>query len=60
MTVLLVGFGALRFIAGVGYGRERVDLPENIHYLTNVVLLVLFSYDLLSKMLSTLKGGGRK
>ena len=52
IAFLLIVFGALKVLEAAGYSKTRIEFLENIHYIGSAGVLIMFSYDMLMKVVS--------
>ena len=52
IAFLLLVFSALKLLEARGYGKGRIELLENIHFIGSTGMLLLMMYDMFMKTLS--------
>jgi hypothetical protein len=57
LAFLLLVFVILKVFDAAGYGHDRVEALENIHYISSKGVLILFGCDMFLKLLSIAIGG---
>jgi hypothetical protein len=57
IAALLIVFVALKVLEAAGYGHDRIEVLETIHYIGSAGILILFAFDVFMKMVALLTGG---